>query len=327
MLQDQEVLDRGRHLGGGRQRHRSVRIVRRHEDAVHLRVVGDPQQLADAPGVADVRLAHVDRLLFEPRAEVPARDHALAQGDPDPREAVLEPRRGGHRVLVGGLLHEQRGERLQPLQQPMRGLGIEHAGRVDHQRCIVAEDLPQPAHVGHRHFRLALRVERPADAAEAVLEGVETQLAGAAGRIFQLHAVEFGSGTDVAAHPFPHPAAEQLEHRQPRRLAGDVPQGLVDAAHGAAVDHPAAPPELAEAKLPDALDLGRIHTQQARPELAFHVRLDRQLVVLGGRLAHPLQAGIGVDLDEHPVAVRAASGTRHGHHRAAHVGNLHSAHA
>ena len=83
----------------------------------------------------------------------------------------------------------------------MRGLGIEHAGGVDHQGRLGAEDLPQPAHLGHRHFRLALRVVRPGDAAEAVLEGVETHLADAAGRILQLHAEELRSGADVAAYP------------------------------------------------------------------------------------------------------------------------------
>src|SRR5262249_52744261 len=99
------------------------------------------------------------------------------------------------------------------------------------------------------------------------------QLPGLPGDVLERRA----AGVAVGVHGPAALAAPELVDRQPRPLAGDVPQGHVRPADGVAQDRAVAPVGADEGRLPDVLDLQRVLADEERLE----VLLDRRLYHAG----------------------------------------------
>ena len=68
----------------------------------------------------------------------------------------------------------------------------------------------------------------------------------------------------IEADPVAHAPSQKLVYGQAGGFALEVPQGLIDPAHGAGVNDAHPPPEMAEAQGPDASDFQGVHSQEAR---------------------------------------------------------------
>ena len=99
-----------------------------------------------------------------------------------------------------------------------------------------------------------------------------------------------GAG-QVDAHAVADLAAEQLVHRNPGRLAGDVPERHLDGADGAAPGLEAAEPADAEH---DALDVGRVHAEN---EVAVEEDVGLEVALGGLHLPGADDPLVGEDAD------------------------------
>src|SRR6185503_6874480 len=110
-------------------------------------------------------------------------------------------------------------------------------------------------------------------------------------------------------------AAQQPPHGHAERLAGDVPEGDVDAAdrrhRDAATSHGREETAFAGAVVgagaavegvPDGGDIGRVTSDDGGPEVATdegdHPRVVAEIADADLRFAEPRETGVGVDLDQ-----------------------------
>ena len=131
-------------------------------------------------------------------------------------------------------------------------------------------------------------------AVDAGLEGVPTL----GDQILQRRGI--ASGMLVHADAVAGGAAEEFVDRNAQGLAGQVPQGLLDAAQGAGEDRAAAVEGVPVHGLPVMHDPGRVLADQVGFELGDGLGAG-QGAALGDGLAQPDQAFIGVDLEEQPA--------------------------
>src|SRR5262249_34825458 len=105
----------------------------------------------------------------------------------------------------------------------------------------------------------------------------------------------------VDADAVAHLTAEQVPDRRSQRLPLDVPERHVDAGHRPGADDAghAMTHDGAEHLLPELLDMRRILADEHRREI-LHRALDAPRPAAA--LADPGDAGVGIDLDEEPVA-------------------------
>ena len=122
-------------------------------------------------------------------------------------------------------------------------------------------------------------------------------------------------GTDTV----PDRAAQQLIHGNVKRLALDVPQRLVDGAKRRADDYAVPVPVVEVHELPGALDVERAPADDLWSE-HMHRLGDRRCLVDQAALSPTVDALVGLDFDEHPVAPRAFGP----HDERLDVGDVHS---
>ena len=294
-------------------------------DVVRLGHGGDLLEFGQAAAVPDIGLEHGARPLLQQRAELEPGDQALPRG----HGAGLLARhlRDGLDVLgQARLLDEQgrvRGDGPSVLD-PHRRSGA--AVKVEHDVHLVTDFSPQRRHepLDELHRLGTVEVAGAGDAHR--LDGRKALLDGGPGVRGDLlrgeRIVDRGGAASaqvvVQPHPVAYGPAEELVHRHPAHLAGDVPQRLVDAACGAHRDDPAAEEPLPARHLPEVLDAERILADEKRPEI---------LEAPGHRAGLPLcralppshDARVGLHLGEDPIAhVRADDD-------GSHSGDLHRA--
>ena len=113
-------------------------------------------------------------------------------------------------------------------------------------------------------------------------------------------AIEVG----VQSHGVAPLAAQQAPSRHPERLAGQIPQRLVDCAPRRGPDAASVARENRRSSrhlFPQHLYLGRVRTHQPRTQLLQRGR-DQAVVAALARFAQPAQPGVGVNLHEDPSA-------------------------
>jgi hypothetical protein len=233
--------------------------------------------------------------------------HGQATAEQVPEVAPgVEPFAGGQRNGAGlrqqseigrvlgqdGLLHEQRQVRLEQRQQAPGHRGGGPAVQVDHHVVVQPDRLAYGGHplddlVGPRR-----RLDRPELGRPVHLDRGE---AGLDLRPGQLGDVGRPVAADPRVHPDPvaHRAAEQGVHRPAVRLAGDVPQRLVDAGDRAGQDRAAAVEAALGEHLPVVLDAQRVSADEMVAELGdrgpygFRPALHHRLAPAGDALVGP----------------------------------------
>src|SRR5579863_4299313 len=128
----------------------------------------------------------------------------------------------------------------------------------------------------------------------------------------------------VNSDPVADRPAQQLVDRLAVGFSGDVPEGLLDAAHRTRLHHAVAPPEVPAHLLPQVVHPRGVLTEKHGTEMMLNHRGDRLLMVLGRRLAHADQVFIGVDPDKYPIARRRmTTRSRDPHNVCCDAGNFH----
>ena len=133
-----------------------------------------------------------------------------------------------------------------------------------------------------------------------------------------------GAGVGVDADPVPQAAAQQVAYRHTELLAQDVPEGDLDTGHRPTAHHAGHPmPHHGQQHLlPEILDPARVLTNYDGGEV-LDGRLDDARPA--ARLAKSVDAGVGLDFDEQPVAPTTTPATRRRriHEERLDIGDLH----
>src|SRR5438876_205218 len=289
-----EALDEGLAGHGGdavdrrEQAGPEVRRVRDHRHPERCGERGDPAQLAHAADLGHAGLRVVDGPGLEGAAEVPDGPVVLAGrgGDAAPVPHLREP---GH--VLGRehrLLQPAQAERRQPsrhldrLDDPPRTVRVEHDPRAG------TGDVARGLHL--RHGDLV-----QLDVAIAALE----RLLGVEGDGVRLAVAQQAR---VRGQVGARTAAEQPVERQPRELAGDVPERDVDA--GERVDGRPVAPDTVQPALEVVVDLGdlrRVAAHAHRAEHGVDGRACRVEDPVAERLAPAADPGVGVDAHQQHV--------------------------
>ena len=296
------------HPGHGR--HRPGRTVGGHRNLFHLGQRGDPPALGDPAGVLDVRHDHVHRSPGHVFPESLPSEERLSPGYGLSRQAG-DLAEDVHLVARHRLLEPEQVQRFHLFGHLERQRPVEAAVAVHQQFHSVANPLPRFGQSFHPLVRVGLHpgmvgippvhlVERRR------LHGGETGVHRPHGRVGKpLGRAVPGPPIQIGVHPHllsPLPP-QQSPDRHLQRLAGDIPQRLIHTADRRR-PHPAAASreDIARARhlLPDHLHLGRIHSPQPFRHLLQYG--DHQAVVAAlARFPDPLDAGVGLHLDEYPV--------------------------
>ncbi len=199
-------------------------------------------------------------------------------------------------------------ERLELLRPADGGGGVPAQTGIDHQLGVRPDALPGRPHMGDV-ARLALTHRTPAelDGPKALLHQPGADALGLGRRV-----AEQDGG--VGAERLAETAAEELVDRPFRRLADDVPQGDLDAAHR--LDDRPLPAEEDRAlvhAVDEAVDLERVLADDALGQAAAYLvrqrRLDDRLGDERRRvgLADAGDAGVGMDLDDQRLLAAVAA--------------------
>src|SRR5688572_59594 len=116
-----------------------------------------------------------------------------------------------------------------------------------------------------------------------------------------------------------HPAADERRHWHAKRLARDIPEGVLDAAHGGIGNDAAWKTRGVVHQVEDVLHIARVVANQPQLEVFddFHHRF---IGARGIRLADPVNALVGENFYVNPVAAAGA------HQECLDVGDLHGGH-
>ena len=106
----------------------------------------------------------------------------------------------------------------------------------------------------------------------------------------------------INANPVAAGAAQQVIHRCPVMLSGDVPKRLLQAAEGAVEIHGAAfAREVMVGHEGKVLDIGRVATNKVAAQLLHMCHNTQVAVRLGVAFTPAADAGVGVDLYKQPI--------------------------
>ena len=257
-LQEQAVRNRGQHMQRGIFRHRSQRPgMRRHHDVVRFGHGGNLLHLRNAAGTPGVGLHHVHQVGFDQLAQAEDGGHAFTSGQRHigvvTDAAVTVQVVGRYRVF-----DKQQLVRLERTRQLGRVAGRQprRPVQVDHDVHLVAHRLAQGRYLAHRVGHATAFDRRDAARLEAQRH---------------LGCIGVGIDTNLVAHL----AAQQVPHRHAQYFSLDVPQGHVDAGHGASA-HRAGHAMHHDGRhhaLPQALDMCGVLADQDALEV-LHRRLD-----------------------------------------------------
>ena len=286
-------------------------------------------QVRDAARVHDRRADVVDQLLADQLLAVVDRREHLADRErrrrvlPDQPEALLQL--GRHRVL-----HPEQPVRLERLAEPRRldrrqavvdvvqqvHVRAELAPRAFEQRrhdvqvlLRRPERLQRLALLGRLVVQLAARdAVRVRDAGHAALQRAPPCSPGAtySAAAATVSSIDLAVGVAVDHHVVARLAAQQLVHRHAQRLALDVPQRRVDRRDRRHRHRPAAPVRALVKVVPDVLDAPRVAPDQQRDHVVGQVARDGQLAPVQRRVAEPVHAALGLDLQRDEVPPRRA---------------------
>jgi len=110
----------------------------------------------------------------------------------------------------------------------------------------------------------------------------------------------------VDHHRLARSAAEQLIDRRIERFPADVPERCVDRTDRRHRHGPAAPVRTLIKVVPRVLDAARVAADQERHDMVGQIARDGELATVERRVAQPVHAVFGDDLQRHEIPARAA---------------------
>jgi hypothetical protein len=113
-------------------------------------------------------------------------------------------------------------------------------------------------------------------------------------------------GVSVDHHAFPRRAAQKLIDRHVQGLPGDVPERRIHRPDRGHRHRTTAPVRALVEVLPGVLDPARVAADEEGDDVLAEVRGDGQLAPVEGCVAKPGEPLVGLDLQRHEIAPRAA---------------------